>query len=753
MDDAELQMNNCVLRNNRADINSRAEALSLISENNRLDNVEIRATTLNDNSVWPDIDPTGFTYIILGDQTIPAGLALTINPGTDLRINDRGTELLNDGQLNAIGTSAEKIKIFGGNLNGGGSVVCRNGSTAQFEYCTFDTLGVEILSAFDCALYIDSADVFLDNCQFINNTQADIRGLARDFSLMTENNRLDKVKIRSGDLDENATLPNLDPVTGFTYQMEADLTVEAGITLTMNPGTEIELAQRAYDLLIDGTLLAEGSSDKRIRFYSNSVSGGGSVVMRNGSDGSFEYCDFENLGTDILSAFDCSIYIDSAQVSLSQSHFDGSSVKDIRGRARDFSLFEANNDVNSIQLINSTLAEAATWPKADSTGVVYVLNSDLTVENSGFLTLDAGITVDNPVRSYDMFIDGGLLANANVFDTIHFISSGSEGGGSLVIESSFVPSLKYCSFDSWGTSIFSAFDCGVRLKSNANLFACHFEDLASGIIVEDMVDPSIKGCTFTDNDHGIQFQGLSIPEISLCSFEGNSVAISSDVDTITACSNWWGDVSGPYNALNNPTGLGDTISDLVVAPALCAAPVNPDVFCVTPFNTGFDYNAPQLLLEWEEIPGAFGYKVEASRGTDSAVFLSSLPRRIIPGGLNPGDTVLWKVKAACAFDTSALSPEDSAFVPLLKLAELHSDDKVWPNPAVDMIHIQIDAPASGYLEFFDLQGRRINNPIQLDAGKNQLQVEVANWPDGIYIYQWKKGSEQSSGRIVVSKDL
>ena len=104
----------------------------------------------------------------------------------------------------------------------------------------------------------------------------------------------------------------------------------------------------------------------------------------------------------------------------------------------------------------------------------------------------------------------------------------------------------------------------------------------------------IENGSFTDNTTGIHvgFDGsdTSLVEAHQNNIAGNGSGVITTAPQVDATCNWWGDVSGPYNATTNPGGLGDSADDGVdadpwlAAPApggACNGPVTPSTLCVS----------------------------------------------------------------------------------------------------------------------------------------------------------------------------
>lgn len=80
--------------------------------------------------------------------------------------------------------------------------------------------------------------------------------------------------------------------------------------------------------------------------------------------------------------------------------------------------------------------------------------------------------------------------------------------------------------------------------------------------------------------------------------------------------------------------------------------------------------------------------------------------------------------------------------------------RLQPNPASDWawlsVHSQINTPAQ--LRIFDALGKPVvQQTVQLLAGDNELQLQLAHLPPGFYVYTLGRGAEVVSGRLVVNR--
>ena len=120
----------------------------------------------------------------------------------------------------------------------------------------------------------------------------------------------------------------------------------------------------------------------------------------------------------------------------------------------------------------------------------------------------------------------------------------------------------------------------------------------------------IENGAFTDNTTGIHvgFDGAdtSLVEAHQNSIAGNDNGVITTAPQVDATCNWWGDISGPFNATSNPGGLGDSADDDVdfenwlSSPApggACNGPVVETTLCVSFYTTAVRMLSPCNAVE------------------------------------------------------------------------------------------------------------------------------------------------------------
>jgi len=84
-----------------------------------------------------------------------------------------------------------------------------------------------------------------------------------------------------------------------------------------------------------------------------------------------------------------------------------------------------------------------------------------------------------------------------------------------------------------------------------------------GLSVSDGGSALLSGLSLTENGIGLLVDGSATPSISASQIFGNSdygVQNLTPASPVVAPGNWWGDSSGPFDAVGNPSGLGDKVS-------------------------------------------------------------------------------------------------------------------------------------------------------------------------------------------------
>ncbi len=548
--------------NTQGDIRAHPNGVIGFDNTNSLTDIEIKGTMVA-NAVWPDADVGGFYYELAEDIKIPEGAILTIESGVDINFPAPSRDLVVEGTLIANGTPADNIRFYGENT-GGGSVYFKNVSTnSSVSHALVENLGSSTTSYFDIAFRIEATDVAISNTTFTGNTQGDVRAHPNGVSGFANNNNLTDIEI-TGTMIADATWPNAD-AGGFYYELIQDIAIPQNITLTIDPGVDINFPEPSRDLTVEGTLIANGTSTDNIRFYGENV-GGGSVYFKNTStNSSVSHALVENLGSSTTSYFDVAFRIEATDVAVSNTTFMGNTQGDIRAHPNGVSGFANNNSLTDIEIKGTMIADA-TWPDADPSGFYYELSEDIKVPANTTLTIKRGVDVNFPEPSRDLVVEGTLIANGIATDKVRFYSENTIGGGSLYFKNTSTGSTLFNALvEDLGISTGSYFDAALRIESTGlDIGNTLIQNSQTGIDIRG-ASPDIGYCTIQNNATGIYIDDGQ-PCLSDNVIKDNSTyGINNAGDMIVnACNTEWGDASGPQHPTNNPSGMANAVSDNVL---------------------------------------------------------------------------------------------------------------------------------------------------------------------------------------------
>lgn len=163
-------------------------------------------------------------------------------------------------------------------------------------------------------------------------------------------------------------------------------------------------------------------------------------------------------------------------------------------------------------------------------------------------------------------------------------------------------------------------------------------------------------------------------------------------------------------------------------------------------------------LKWMNATNAQSYEVQYKPLNETGWTSKTANKKVVKiTGLQPNTTYQWKVRSFC----DAPNPPESAFsgkkkfttLPQKLLTEVAiTTMATFPNPATDIVNIQITMPESGLLTLhvFNLLGQQqMSKAIDAEQGENSLSVDVSSWPRGIYLVEANMGNEQKVARLTV----
>ncbi len=232
----------------------------------------------------------------------------------------------------------------------------------------------------------------------------------------------------------------LNPVGG-PYVMQGEVTVDAGVTLLIEPGAIVKFMDDAY-LYVDGALIAQGTQDQPIIFTSIKDDLAGGDTNADGgatapAPGDWTYIRFRDASNDINSIIEqaiiryageyrgesyAAIHLAAASPTLVNNVLEDNFGYAISGDVASFPFVSGNhlahNGGNGFLVIEGQLTTSGVWRTLD---MPYVLFRPMTIQEGATLTLEPGVMVK---LADDAYIDvyGAFKATGTVDDPVTFTS-------------------------------------------------------------------------------------------------------------------------------------------------------------------------------------------------------------------------------------------------------------------------------------------------------------------------------------------
>ncbi|MBN2327472.1 MAG: carboxypeptidase regulatory-like domain-containing protein [Candidatus Omnitrophica bacterium] len=726
---------------------------------NRYDGIRIEGGTLQKDRIWRF---NSLPFLLDEDVTVPVEYGLVIEAGATVQFRDRQVDLICSGLLTANGSSDRPITFTSMNdspdASWGGLLLANASSSAStLMHCMFRYGGSNYFSSTgtsmarcqdsspifsDCrfefsrsyGLSLISSDADLTSIQFTNNSRAagimDVNSYPTLASISADNNEYDALIISEGKLSRSGRWDYME----IPYLIEGDVEVPEGVTLTIDPDSEIQFLKNSTDLVVKGSLLAEGGEAQPIRFTSvnrQEAAGawGGIAFLGAGSSASvMRHCHVSYGGSSYFSAaYDANIRIENAfptitNCRISQSAHDGvglfgstsiiernliENCQDhaIRMDVLSFPLFDQNQaqgcQYNNITIRGGTLASAGRWDLAD---LDYNLEADVTVAESIHLIIDAGNVIRFQERSTDLIVQGSLRAVGSASSLITFTSlnsaeAGSFGGLYLTETADDAQTqLSYCLFENGASDYFSASGDAVLLMDGCNptVTYCTFQNnFKNGLHVKNG-SPNIKNCSFQNNrNNAMVVQNNSFPGLENLSAAGNgsnAVLIRSGEWTGAGV---WTPPSIPYEISEDVVLTAE--SDITLSPGntIVFTRQAADLIVRGRFHCAGTESAPIRLTSGKFIPakGDWGALAFESGASGSIAFLS-----VKYGGSNyfsAGSGAQLAFRDAESFSLNHVDLQESAYHGMLvQSSDIQLDQCSFMNNGSNGIYFNSDAIAS-----------------------------------------------------------
>lgn len=444
--DIPTDLQNCSFFN-PLDIVVDADATINFASSNRLDDIRIKANSMDSTTTLRNADDGGFYYRMLGDLIVDDLNSLTIEPGVEIQFSSALAEFFINGRILANGNSTDSITFRGLNPGQGGIRMSANGEEdlSEFSFCNFINLGSSVVGS---ALDIQNPTM-VSNCNFINNI-LDVKARANFLTGFANNNSLDEIFVYGNTLSETTTWPVADS-DGFRYVMGGDQTISDMTTLTIEAGVCVEFRSGLHEIFVNGTLNAIGTEADSIYFKGNRNLRGGIRLASNGQvdESIFSYCVFDSLGPTSFNQTALQIY---QPVIMDHCRFN--TQRNIVADGDFLGKLSSTNRLDVIEILSNSLDSTTVWPNADDSGFNYRLLGDQVVREGTTLEIAEGNNIVFPNTLTEIFVDGQLIANGSVSDSINFIGEETNAGGISIRVTGEVDTsmLSYCNFDSLGST-------------------------------------------------------------------------------------------------------------------------------------------------------------------------------------------------------------------------------------------------------------------------------------------------------------
>jgi hypothetical protein len=309
----------------RMDLASNPAITGVTMTNNGTNGLLLDGGSLVGNGFWNDPE---IVYQMSDDVTVPAGQTLTIAPGQVVKATCCFfVNLFVDGTLVADGTVGQPIIFTGDRDDSAGGDTNNNGANdapfnGMWEGIQFNgTSTASVLDFVDIRyggdgpapanIFVNGGQLTLTNSTIRNSAQAGVRIVSSNPTLTTNtfqnnagaavsmnlasNPAISGVTVTSN--GTNGLLLDSGPLAGdaawndpdIVYVMTNDVTVPAGRTLTVAPGQVVKAVCCFFvDLVVDGTLIADGTAGQPIIFTADrDDTAGGDTNNNAGNDAPF----------------------------------------------------------------------------------------------------------------------------------------------------------------------------------------------------------------------------------------------------------------------------------------------------------------------------------------------------------------------------------------------------------------------------------------------------------------------------------
>jgi hypothetical protein len=447
-----------------------------VFEGNTVDTLSVMEGTWTEDA---HLSIVGHAWRVDGDITINPGVTVTLDPGVVLKMDNEEDDLHVLGRLVALGTPERRVVItsmeddaHGGDDGGDGSTRGYPGdwgglrfedgtllSASSLQHTTITFGGSGVYSALDAPIELDP--------------QA---GLVTD-DLRLEDNTLDAYRLQTGVWSEDAHLDRTD----HAYVASSDVTINPGVTLTLDPGVVWKMEHQEDDLKVLGRLMARGTAEAPIVFtsleddrYAGDSGADGATQPGRGAWGGI--------------LFETGTLLPASELHAARVSYAGSGVYsalawpiEVDARAQPLltavTLEQGRKDAIGVQTGSYTTAV-----RLDTVGLPYMISADLTVGPAATLTLAPGVVVKLEGDDTDLTIQGALVAEGRadarvvitastddtaLGDTDHLATPPAPGDWGGIYLTGAGSRLRHAEVRYGGSGVYAANDCALNVAAQA----------------------------------------------------------------------------------------------------------------------------------------------------------------------------------------------------------------------------------------------------------------------------------------------
>jgi subtilase family serine protease len=387
----------------------------------------------------------------------------------------------------------------------------------------------------------------------------------------------------------------------FKLEQEPIL-IYAGDSLEIKPGVIVKSFTYQDYISVYGTLMAKGIESDSIKFigFPNenigiqySSHGGIIRFFPESTNSVLEYVLMDKWGDINYWGNLGAIHVNSSGVRISKSTIINSESVGIKiasqntfptitnnkfsNNPKDIDAFADNcggitANINAkIYLNQSSISSNAFLPFPGSNSN-YVLNGSTNVPQNYTLTIEAGCLIDFGQNANEFTVDGTLRAIGTELSPIQLVrlqtpTNNTLGGRVYLSPNSTNSFISNVLFDKLGSAAYGY----PALQINTNNFSISNITVSNsphnGINYSATGSPRITASNFYNNKTGVYVTSGS-PAFDKCNIYGNTDfginnVSNSVTDTVDARNSYWGDMTGPYHPMLNPSGAGNTVSNKV----------------------------------------------------------------------------------------------------------------------------------------------------------------------------------------------